>query len=139
MHLYFGIVSSDSLYISVSVSTMTTLCLSFPLSLLFLSFFLSSSAHSFHDDRQLLLEFKSSITRDPHQSMADWSSDTPFCNWSGVTCRHHHQMDRVIALDLTAMDLQGIISPSLGNSTHWIFPEICFTDISNFNWGSSLI
>ena len=94
---------------------MQYLCFSFRLPLLLLFLFIISSTHSFHDDRQSLLEFKSLITGNPHQSMADWSSANPLCKWTAITCTHLQPFDRVIALNLTAMDLQGTISPSLGN------------------------
>eukprot|EP00253_Pinus_taeda_P018223 PITA_18223 len=47
--------------------------------------------------------------------MADWSLAVPLCNWSAVTCSHRHPLDRVTTLNLTAMGLQGTISPALGN------------------------
>eukprot|EP00253_Pinus_taeda_P012806 PITA_12806 len=74
----------------------------------------SSSPHSFHDDRQSLLAFKNKISNDPHASMANWSLAFPFCNWPGVTCSRRH-IDRVVSLDLPDMELQGTISPYLGN------------------------
>lgn len=81
----------------------------------FILFMVSSFAKSIHDDRKSLWEFKSLIAKDPQHSMANWSPSNPLCNWTGITCTRRHQMDRVIALNLTAMDLQGPISPSLGN------------------------
>eukprot|EP00253_Pinus_taeda_P006563 PITA_06563 len=85
-----------------------------PLFLLLFIFSFSSCARPFHDDRQSLLQFKKLITSDPYDSMANWGPTTHFCNWTAVTCSHRHP-NRVVGLDLSAMDLQGTISPFLGN------------------------
>eukprot|EP00253_Pinus_taeda_P011215 PITA_11215 len=88
---------------------------SFALPALFLLFlFPFSSAHSFHDDAQSLLAFKKLITSDPHNSLANWSPTVPLCNWSAITCGGRHP-DRIVAIDLSGMDLRGTVSPSLGN------------------------
>lgn len=94
---------------------MPLLC--FVFTILFLAFvFPFYSAHSFHDDGQSLLEFKKLITIDPHLSMGNWIPAVPLCNWTGVTCSHRH-IDRVVSINLTAMNLGGTISPYLGNLT----------------------
>eukprot|EP00253_Pinus_taeda_P001201 PITA_01201 len=82
-------------------------------SVLFTLFLSSSFAHSTHDDRISLLEFKSLIAKDPQHSMANWSPGSPLCIWTGITCSRCRE--RVIALNLTGMDMQGPISPFLGN------------------------
>ncbi|RHN72117.1 putative non-specific serine/threonine protein kinase [Medicago truncatula] len=69
-------------------------------------------------DEFALLAFKSSITLDPYDILSNWSissstSSFSSCNWVGVTCDEHH--GRVNALDLNNMDLEGTISPQLGN------------------------
>jgi hypothetical protein len=102
------------LRVSILVSNIM-LSLRFSVSLLFILFLSSSSSHSIHDDRKSLLKFKFLIANDPQHSMANWSPANPLCNWTGITCTRHHEMNRVIALNLTAMDLRGPISPSLGN------------------------
>eukprot|EP00253_Pinus_taeda_P018541 PITA_18541 len=110
---------------------MPFLSFSFPLHFLFFIFTFSfisvssSSPHSFHDDRQSLLAFKNKISSDPHASMANWSLALPFCNWPGVTCSRRH-MDRVVSLDLSDMELQGTISPYLGNLSF-----LHYLDLSN--------
>lgn len=94
---------------------MPLLC--FVFTILFLAFaFPFYSAHSFHHDGQSLLEFKKLITIDPHLSMGNWIPAVPLCNWTGVTCSHRH-IDRVVSINLTAMNLGGTISPYLGNLT----------------------
>lgn len=103
---------------------MPSVCFVFPL--LFLLFIFPISAHPFHHDQQSLLAFKSLITGDPHHSMAKWSPAVPLCNWTAVSCSRLHVMDRVVALNLTAMDLRGLISPSLGNLSF-----LCILDLSH--------
>ncbi|KAK9016537.1 hypothetical protein V6N11_079033 [Hibiscus sabdariffa] len=75
---------------------------------------LSTNSPNIPTDQSTLLAFKSHITHDPHNFLAtNWSSSTSVCNWIGVTCgsRHH----RVIALNLSSMDLTGTIPSQLGN------------------------
>ncbi|KAH1083976.1 hypothetical protein J1N35_023737 [Gossypium stocksii] len=65
-------------------------------------------------DQLNLLALKSYISHDPHNLLeTNWSTSTSVCNWIGVTCgsRHH----RVIALNLSNMDLTGTIPSQLGN------------------------
>ena len=103
------------LQFQLHLTTMTSLCFAFRV-LFLLSILFSSSSHSFRDDRRPLLAFKKLITNDPNHSMANWISANPLCNWTGVTCtRRHPQHNRVVALNLTFMDLGGSISPFLGN------------------------
>eukprot|EP01018_Ginkgo_biloba_P016753 Gb_28309 [translate_table: standard] len=65
-------------------------------------------------DQDALLEFKVGITNDPNNSLHNWNpSILPLCNWRGVACSSRRQ--RVTALNLTGMGLQGSISPFLGN------------------------
>eukprot|EP00253_Pinus_taeda_P030460 PITA_30460 len=103
-----------------------------PSSLLFLSTFISlfltpsifSSAfqlsdhqhprHSNASDEEALLAFLSAITYDPWQSLAaTWKRNVSFCEWRGVICSRRRQ--RVVSLNVSSMELQGTISPLLGN------------------------
>ncbi|XP_049931738.1 LRR receptor-like serine/threonine-protein kinase EFR [Nymphaea colorata] len=63
-------------------------------------------------DHTALLSFKLS-TNDPINALANWNSSTSFCNWNGVLCSRRRQ--RVVALDLAAMSLEGTVSPYLAN------------------------
>ncbi|KAK9016535.1 hypothetical protein V6N11_079031 [Hibiscus sabdariffa] len=75
---------------------------------------LSTNSPNITTDQSALLALKSHITHDPHNLLAtNWSTSTSVCSWIGVTCgsRHH----RVIALDLSSMDLTGTIPSQLGN------------------------
>ncbi|XP_059068371.1 putative leucine-rich repeat receptor-like serine/threonine-protein kinase At2g24130 [Cryptomeria japonica] len=64
-------------------------------------------------DGQALLAFRAGITVDLYNSLSDWNSTHPVCNWSGVKCSTRRQ--RVVELNLTGMSLQGSISPFLAN------------------------
>ncbi|TVU29273.1 hypothetical protein EJB05_20833, partial [Eragrostis curvula] len=63
-----------------------------------------------------LLSFKRGVTNDPNGALASWNSSTHFCMWKGVFCSRKHP-GRVTALELTGQNLQGEISPSIGNLT----------------------
>lgn len=64
-----------------------------------------------------LLDFKNSITLDPHAVLATWNYSIHFCEWEGVSCHSTKHPRRVTALDLANQGLLGHISPSLGNLT----------------------
>ncbi|RVW79668.1 putative LRR receptor-like serine/threonine-protein kinase [Vitis vinifera] len=72
-------------------------------------------------DLSALLAFKSEIKLDPNNILgSNWTEAENFCNWVGVTCSHRRQ--RVTALRLNDMGLQGTISPYVGNLSflHWL-------------------
>ncbi|XP_055830652.1 receptor kinase-like protein Xa21 [Solanum dulcamara] len=65
-------------------------------------------------DEAALFELKSHIFMDPNNILArNWSSSGPVCSWIGITCSSRHH--RVIALDISSMQLHGTIPPHLGN------------------------
>ncbi|KAB2032463.1 hypothetical protein ES319_D05G375600v1 [Gossypium barbadense] len=71
------------------------------------------TARNLNSDQFALLEFKDRIAG-PQNVLADnWTASTSVCNWIGVSCGILHK--RVIALNLTSMNLRGIIPPHLGN------------------------
>ncbi|XP_024174020.1 probable LRR receptor-like serine/threonine-protein kinase At3g47570 isoform X2 [Rosa chinensis] len=85
--------------------------------LFLINFFLptTTAANAFGNetDRLALLKFKESIVADPHGFLNSWNGSVHFCNWHGITCRRRHQ--RVTALNLPDADLDGTISPYIGN------------------------
>ncbi|KAL7224449.1 hypothetical protein ACSBR1_025827 [Camellia fascicularis] len=64
-------------------------------------------------DQLALLSFKSSINFDPNNVLSNWTQETNFCGWAGVSCSRRRQ--RVTALILRGMGLQGTISSHVGN------------------------
>ncbi|XP_031122594.1 putative receptor-like protein kinase At3g47110 [Ipomoea triloba] len=64
-------------------------------------------------DKAALLAFKATITSDPFDILSkNWSHQTPYCDWIGVTCNAKHQ--RVTQLNLFNMGLNGTIPQEIG-------------------------
>ncbi|CDP15615.1 unnamed protein product [Coffea canephora] len=70
-----------------------------------------------HDDAVALLQFKEIFSISAYASCdhsypktTHWKADTDCCNWDGVTC--HNLTGRVIGLDLSCGQLQGVIHPN---------------------------
>ncbi|KAH9771545.1 putative LRR receptor-like serine/threonine-protein kinase [Citrus sinensis] len=64
-------------------------------------------------DQLALLQFKAKVTHDPLEVLSSWNYSRHFCQWKGVTCSPRHQ--RVTALRLPSLLLQGSLSPHIGN------------------------
>ncbi|GAY66021.1 hypothetical protein CUMW_245440 [Citrus unshiu] len=80
------------------------------------SFSLQSTDHmlkSNETDQLALLEIKAKVTHDPLEVLSSWNYSRHFCQWKGVTCSPRHQ--RVTALLLPSLLLQGSLSPHIGN------------------------
>ncbi|KAM3280970.1 hypothetical protein P3S67_027990 [Capsicum chacoense] len=72
-----------------------------------------SLASSNETDQQALIAFRNLITSPSHFLVDNWTKNTSFCSWFGVTCSSKRQ--RVVALTLPNLNLQGTLSPSLTN------------------------
>ncbi|KAM3338607.1 hypothetical protein P3S68_030693 [Capsicum galapagoense] len=72
-----------------------------------------SAASSNETDLQALLAFKNLVASHCHFLTNNWTENTSFCSWFGVTCSSKRQT--VVPLSLPNMQLQGTISPSLAN------------------------
>ncbi|KAM3280961.1 hypothetical protein P3S67_027981 [Capsicum chacoense] len=105
----------------------------FLLMLLFLVQYYSvsiSASLSHETDQQALLAFKDLVTSPSHFLENNWTKKTSFCSWFGVTCSPKRQ--RVVALRLPDMQLQGTISFSLANFS---FLSMLNLENNNFHGG----
>ena len=83
-------------------------------------------------DELSLLAMKAHITSDSKDVLAtNWSTTASYCNWFGVSCDAARQ--RVIALDLSNMDLEGTIAPQVGNLSFLVT-----LDLSNNSFHASI-
>ncbi|TQD75968.1 hypothetical protein C1H46_038501 [Malus baccata] len=64
-------------------------------------------------NRQSLLAFKAEIMSDPLSILSSWNESLHFCQWQGIACSRRHQ--RVTVLDLRSSQLNGQLSPHIGN------------------------
>ncbi|PON42464.1 LRR domain containing protein, partial [Trema orientale] len=86
----------------------------FSMNLLLQATSITASALGNETDRFALLKFKDSISNDPHGVLRSWNdSNVNFCYWPGIACSRRHQ--RVTSFNLTDYNLQGTISPYIGN------------------------
>nr|GMD65570.1 probable LRR receptor-like serine/threonine-protein kinase At3g47570 [Ipomoea batatas] len=78
-------------------------------------------------DEHALLAFKADLISDPFQLTTSWNVSTPFCKWAGITCGRRHQ--RVVKINLTSSNLQGSLSPAIGNLS---FLRMILLDTNSF-------
>ncbi|RVW68598.1 putative LRR receptor-like serine/threonine-protein kinase [Vitis vinifera] len=65
-------------------------------------------------DEFALIALKSHITYDSQGILAtNWSTKSSYCNWYGISCNAPQQ--RVSAINLSNMGLEGTIAPQVGN------------------------
>ncbi|GLJ53068.1 hypothetical protein SUGI_1130530 [Cryptomeria japonica] len=89
------------------------LVLCFHLFLVLFSSTLPQVAAQSNSDEQSLIAIKNSITLDPQNVFDTWIPSIHFCNWTGVSC--DGEAHRVESLILDSFELQGTVSPSIGN------------------------
>ncbi|KAJ0987056.1 hypothetical protein J5N97_005412 [Dioscorea zingiberensis] len=93
-----------------------------PHHLLLLLLFISTSittttSSSSSSEQDLLLSFKSSIINGSHQSLSNWSPNTPTCNWTGISCSTSSPPS-ITSIDLQGLNLTGSISSSICQLPH---------------------
>ncbi|XVE63833.1 hypothetical protein DITRI_Ditri07aG0052600 [Diplodiscus trichospermus] len=70
--------------------------------------------HSLSTDQSTLMALKAHINPETENILAkNWTTATSVCNWIGITCAG--QPRKIIALNLSSMDLEGTIPPDIGN------------------------
>ncbi|PHU24971.1 hypothetical protein BC332_03303 [Capsicum chinense] len=83
--------------------------------------------HTNFSDYAALLAFKSSLRMEPHNILStNWSSDTHFCSWYGVSCLHQ----RVVALQLPNLSIQGRIASDIANLTKLAVLDLSSNDLN---------
>ncbi|XP_057948223.1 LRR receptor-like serine/threonine-protein kinase FLS2 [Malania oleifera] len=70
---------------------------------------------SFEVEVEALRAFKNSIAHDPFGELVDWTDTSHHCNWSGIAC--DPSSNHVTSISLVQKNLQGELSPFLGNIT----------------------
>jgi len=70
-------------------------------------------------DHGTLMLFKSHVSMDPSGAQVQWGNlSIPMCQWPYVACGLKGRLGRVVALNLTSLNLVGTITSALGNLTY---------------------
>jgi len=70
-------------------------------------------------DHGALMSFKSHVSMDPSGALVQWGNlSVPMCQWPCVACGLKGRLGRVVALNLTSLNLVGTITTALGNLTY---------------------
>ncbi|PRQ37486.1 putative protein kinase RLK-Pelle-LRR-XII-1 family [Rosa chinensis] len=91
-----------------------------------------TSSTSNFTDLTALLAIQSKLTFEPTKTVlgGNWTTNTSFCDWIGVSCSKRRQ--RVTALDLSYMGLQGTIAPHVGNLSFLVSLDLRNNSFSGF-------
>ncbi|KAK6124232.1 hypothetical protein DH2020_041984 [Rehmannia glutinosa] len=82
---------------------------------------------SLNSEGLALLQVRAKIVFDPFGALANWNAnDCDPCMWSGVECLD----SKVVMLNLTGHDLEGVLAPHLGNLTHLRFLDLSKNHLS---------
>ncbi|XP_074306886.1 receptor-like kinase TMK4 [Silene latifolia] len=105
----------------------------------FLFLFLLCLARSTADDATIMTQFLTTLTPPP----STWTSTTPYCTWSGITCDTTTTPSRVTAINLQSLSLHGTIPESLNSLTqltsialqnnHFTGPIPSFSDLTSLS------
>ncbi|MFQ6640947.1 hypothetical protein Gotur_015633 [Gossypium turneri] len=85
------------------------------------------TVQNLNSDQFALFEFNDRIVNPQNVLANNWTNSTSVCKWVGVSCGIIHE--RVVALNLTNMNLRSTIPPHLGNLS-FLFS----LDLSNNNF-----
>ncbi|MFQ6641078.1 hypothetical protein Gotur_017005, partial [Gossypium turneri] len=86
------------------------------------------TVRNLNSDQFALLEFKDHIAGPQNVLANNWTASTSICNWIGVSCGILHK--RVIALNLTSMNLRGTIPETLVNMSNLEILNLGFNQLS---------
>lgn len=78
----------------------------------------------------VLLAFRKAITADPTQALSSWASNgsSNYCSWEGVLC--HADTQHVKGIQLPGRQLQGSITPMLGQLSYLSYLNLSFNQLS---------
>ncbi|KAL8510902.1 hypothetical protein ACS0TY_017643 [Phlomoides rotata] len=93
----------------------------------YLSICSAASLNMSNTDMSSLLALKSGFNS--HILANNWSQETSFCTWIGVTCSPSHL--RVTGLDLSRMGLRGTIAGEIGNLSSLTFLNMSSNQLSD--------
>ncbi|MFQ6641057.1 hypothetical protein Gotur_017002, partial [Gossypium turneri] len=86
------------------------------------------TVRNLNSDQFALLEFKDLIAGPQNVMANNWTASTSVCNWIGVSCGILHK--RVIALNLTSMNLRGTIPETLVNMSNLEILNLGYNQLS---------
>lgn len=92
-----------------------------------LLFFTSSAVQDSFNDISALLAFKEHVGDPKGLLSSNWTTNTSFCTWYGVSCSHQRQ--RVVALHLVNISLHGTIAPHITNMSFLSYLSLAYNSL----------